>query len=65
MIIKQFHIKKTKRGFKVTFLNWFNDYVFLKNENDLNKLYKISNEYNIKLAKDGLITFIKSPMRWK
>lgn len=61
MIIWSFKIKNTKKWFKITFLNWFNDYVFLKNEKEINKLYKISNEYNISRSKDWIINYIRNP----
>lgn len=54
MIIWVFKIKNTKRWYKITVLNWFNDFVYCKNENDLLKLYKISNEYNISKYKDDI-----------
>ena len=63
MIIGNFFIKKTKKWFKIVFLNWFNDYVFVKNENEINKLYRISNEYCISKAKSQLIEFMKSKAR--
>ena len=53
-----FTVKKTKRWYKITFLNWFNDYVYCKNENELNKLYKISNEYNISRSKKSIIDYM-------
>lgn len=53
-----FTVKKTKRWFKITFLNWFNDYVYCKNENELNKLYRISNEYNISRSKKDIIDYM-------
>lgn len=58
MIIYDFKIKNTKKWYKITFLNWFNDYVYCKNENELYKLYKISNEYCISKAKDWIIDFM-------
>lgn len=61
MIIYNFKIKKCRKGFKITFLNWFNDYVFVKNTNELNKLYKISNEYNIRLAKNDIMFYMQNP----
>jgi hypothetical protein len=53
-----FTVKKTKKWFKITFLNWFNDYVYCKNENELNKLYRISNEYNISRSKKDIIDYM-------
>ena len=53
-----FTVKKTKKWFKITFLNWFNDYVYCKNETELNKLYRISNEYNISRSKKDIIDYM-------
>lgn len=55
-----FAIKNCKKWYKVTFLNGFSDYVYLKNEKDINKLYKISNEYNINKEKQYIIDYIKN-----
>lgn len=60
MIIWAFKIKKTKRWYKISILNWFNDFVYCKNENDLLKLYRISNEYNISKYKDDIKYYIKN-----
>jgi len=62
--INDFRIKKVKNWFKIVFLNWFNDYVYIKSEKELNKLYRISNEYNISRSKDLLIKFINNPSFW-
>jgi len=59
MIIWVFKIKNTKRWYKISILNWFNDFVYCKNENDLLKLYKISNEYNISKYKDDIKYYMK------
>ena len=58
MIIWYFKIKNTKRWYKITALNWFNDFVFIRNKNELNKLYKISNEYNISKNKESIIYYM-------
>ena len=62
--INCFKIKKTKNWFKIVFLNWFDDFVYIKNENELYKLYKITNEYNLNNSKKLLINFIKNPNFW-
>ena len=54
-----FKIKKCKKWYKVVALNGFNDYVFIKNENEINKLYKISNEYNINRSKHDIIDYMQ------
>ena len=51
----------TKKWFKITFLNWFNDFVYIRNKNEFYKLYRISNEYNISKSKDLLLDYIN----WK
>lgn len=53
-----FTVKNTKRWYKITFLNWLNNYVYCKNENELYKLYKISNEYNISRSKKDIIDYM-------
>ena len=60
MIIWVFKIKNTKRWYKISILNWFNDFVYCKNENDLLKLYRISNEYNISKYKDDIKYYMKN-----
>ena len=58
MIVWSFWIKNTKKWFKITFLNWFNDFVYIRNRNEFHKLYRISNEYNISKSKDLLLDII-------
>ena len=58
--IGNFTIKKCKKWYKITALNGFNDYVFIKNENEIRKLYKISNEYHISRNKQDIINYIKN-----
>lgn len=53
-----FKVKKCKKWFKITVLNWFNDYVYCKNENDLIKLYRISNEYCISKDRQSIIEYM-------
>lgn len=57
-IIHDFKVKKCKRWYKITYLNWFNDYVYVKDKSELNKLYKLSNEYCIKKARDSIIQYM-------
>lgn len=58
MIIWYFKIKNTKRWYKITYLNWFNDFVYIRNKSELHKLYKISNEYNISKNKESIISYM-------
>ena len=48
----------TKKWFKITFLNWFNDFVYIRNKNEFHKIYRISNEYNISKSKNLLLDII-------
>lgn len=53
-----FKVKKTKKWFKITVLNWFNDFVFCKSQKDLIKLHRISNEYCINHDKQAIIEYM-------
>ena len=55
---RYFTVKKTKKWFKITYLNWFNDFVYIRNRNEFHKLYRISNYYNINKSKDLLLDII-------
>jgi hypothetical protein len=60
LYLENFKIKKCKKWFKITVLNWFNDYVYVKNQNELYKLYKISNEYCISQDKQSILEYINN-----
>jgi hypothetical protein len=60
LYLENFKIKKTKKWYKITVLNWFNDFVYCKNKNDLLKLYKISNEYCINRDKQNIIEYMNN-----
>jgi hypothetical protein len=57
---RYFTVKKTKKWFKITYLNWFNNYVYINNINEFNKLYRISNYYCIDQCKEDIIDYIKN-----
>jgi len=60
LYLENFKIKKTKKWYKITVLNWFNDFVYCKNQKDLLKLYKISNEYCINRDKQNIIEYMNN-----